>query len=677
MSTIGSEYSAHQRSIDDLEQDYAASRKKAKQREEARESKLERDLDETHRRGEEKMRAAVDDIRDKYEKNARAQREIDQRDRARLASQLYDKDGRNAQNRVRDYADQAKAASQSAADAQEKYEQRARDLEQYYDRRSDAQEQRKSEEIERVADSYRKQLAEATGSDSDENQRLRDYKERLQKAAAGAIDQAQEQMKETRRQNQQLVADHGREREQLIRKGDEALEQRLRAQKLETRKTLDEHALRERASRGSENALLRQQLKEVTDHDKKRQSEWNHGREDAIRELEHDWRSTMDNQASAHAIEKQKLHADAAELEGELGRKFNATLREREVGMATAIKQLNEEHREQLSNATSEYDRSLAHVQMQHDHEKKVASENAEKQRIRMAEQRDEAMRRQADVFQNTLKRTREGDQVQMESLQRALYETSTTDDPGMISAAAERTVRNQVGAMYEKQFAAEAERNAAARDHLYNEYTRRIHEARQENQFDATRIRRDSLQEQEQLRTELVTAVRDSEYNKQTEIQKQQQLNERTSDTMMRMREASEGELRRHYEGVMGAREDDLNSRYATLRQETDFQQRQMKRDFAFQTNDLIRSYEKKLADQKLGHETAMKDLRQQSDAAMRESDRRVKQALDEQARSNEHRIAEMESQAKERERVLNRNHEDELEKVKRANALLLSKKG
>jgi hypothetical protein len=60
-----------------------------------------------------------------------------------------------------------------------------------------------------------------------------------------------------------------------------------------------------------------------------------------------------------------------------------------------------------------------------------------------------------------------------------------------------------------------------------------------------------------------------------------------------------------------------------------------------------------------------------------LRDTERREKQNYDDLARNYEQRIAQMEEQQKERERIITQNFEDQLDKVKRSNALLQQKKG
>ena len=126
-----------------------------------------------------------------------------------------------------------------------------------------------------------------------------------------------------------------------------------------------------------------------------------------------------------------------------------------------------------------------------------------------------------------------------------------------------------------------------------------------------------------------------------------------------------------------MATRDMDNATRLQEIRTQAEFEKRGMRREYQAQTADLIRGYEKKLADQKVESTEQLRDLKAKLDSQGREQDRRLKQVLADQARSYEHRLAESEAQARDRERMYARNHEEELDKVKKANALLLSKKG
>ena len=132
----------------------------------------------------------------------------------------------------------------------------------------------------------------------------------------------------------------------------------------------------------------------------------------------------------------------------------------------------------------------------------------------------------------------------------------------------------------------------------------------------------------------------------------------------------------RRHYEDVIQDLKNDANARIASMRQDYEFNSKMAQKAFSARQNELIREYEKKLADQKSESDVQIADLKSALAVSQREADRRTRQALEEQSKGYEQRIAQNEFQTKERERVISQNYQDELEKVKRSNALLIQKK-
>jgi hypothetical protein len=110
--------------------------------------------------------------------------------------------------------------------------------------------------------------------------------------------------------------------------------------------------------------------------------------------------------------------------------------------------------------------------------------------------------------------------------------------------------------------------------------------------------------------------------------------------------------------------------------RQQARFEQKMAQRGFADKQNELIRDYERKLADMKVENNSVMDEVKQEADRNVRENSRMAKMAFDDQARAYEQKIAALEYQQKERERYLAENYQEDLEKLRRSNALLISKK-
>jgi hypothetical protein len=129
-------------------------------------------------------------------------------------------------------------------------------------------------------------------------------------------------------------------------------------------------------------------------------------------------------------------------------------------------------------------------------------------------------------------------------------------------------------------------------------------------------------------------------------------------------------------HEDALSVTRDDAANRIAEIRQEADFNAKMAQRSFSLRQNELIREYEKKLADQKTDYESRLDDLKSQSQANTRDVERKLKNELEAQTRASDQRLAQVEATNKERERYLTQNFQDEIEKVKRSNALLIQKK-
>jgi hypothetical protein len=77
-----------------------------------------------------------------------------------------------------------------------------------------------------------------------------------------------------------------------------------------------------------------------------------------------------------------------------------------------------------------------------------------------------------------------------------------------------------------------------------------------------------------------------------------------------------------------------------------------------------------------KLEHDSQVDELKGSTQVLLREAEKKARVDMEQQARSYEQRIAQMEFQRKERERYITQNYQDELDKVRRSNAALIQKK-
>ena len=668
MSTIGSDYSA----------EFETASRKAKDGEKMREAKLERNLDNTLRKRDAESENTVRTVKDEYENSMQAMAKADRIDRERFKQSLYNKNGRQLTATEESARNDRDRALENAAAAQTQGAKALADSEKYQEQQSAATADRHQQEMENLAESYRKQIAEArSGESEDDHANTNEYRKKLAEETQSAIRQAREEVMAERRQAKILAEQTDFVMKERDRKADSFLNTRLREKDLAVKAELNKNAIAERQSRALEMQPLREQVMDTADMERDAARTKNEARAGAIRELETDWNSKYENQTQSHALETQKLKSENDDAERIYSEKIGRYMKESETKTAKKISEQNSEHRAQLTNAAREYDHSVNHVKLGAEHDKKLAGELLERERHLASDHQDRALAKQADTYQTTIANQRKNQQSQVQNLERILNNKNSTTDAGEISAGAEQTVRTAVTKQYDKTFQAEADRNARDRDHIDTAYRARLNDAIDDKQRNTTDLTRQNAKEQTVMRNEFVQHVTDVEENKRQMLNLASDANSKMTETNQRNTERNTNDMRRHYEDLIATRETDHTSKFEELRNQSEFEKRSMRRDYQAQTADLIRASEKKLTDQKVASDELNRDLKAKLDTKTRESDKRLMQALSDQGRGYDHRMVELEAQSKDRERLMAQQNEDELDKAKKANALLLSKKG
>jgi hypothetical protein len=675
MSTIGSDYSAHRRSLDELEKEYELQQKKAKERERTRESKLERNVADVVKKKDQQLDSAVRDVKDRYQSAMKDQSKTDLMEREKLKRDLYDRSGRQSAAIADAATTDRDRAIEAANSAEKHYEKTISNAEEYYEKRSEEHAEETAKKIDALAESYRKQVEDA--HTDDDGSHTNEYKEKIRKESDEAVARAREDLMLERRMTKGLVDQYETVMKDRAKKSDDLMKTRLREKDIRVQSQLQKTADAERVSRSTELQPLRDQLLETADMKRQMQADKNRARAETIQEFESEWNSKYANQSLSHELEKQKLRSDTEGAERHYSDRLNSFIREKNSLMANTIARQNADHRDQIITTSKEYDRSLDHVKLQAARDKEGSENLLARERALAEERQAKALDRQSATYQTTIQRQRQAQQGQIQNLERVLNNKNTTADAGEISAAAEASVRNAVSNHYEKTFKAEAERNAKGREHLRNSYETKLGDTRDALQSNAAGINRQAALEQHILKDTFNQHIADVEENKRQMLNLANDSNTKMSEDMLRNHERSSTDLKRHYETLMAERDLNNSVRLQEVKNEAEFSQRTMRREHQASTAEMVRNYEKKLTEQKVSADEALRDMKGKLDSQARDSDRRLKQALADQARSYDHRIAETEAQTKDRERLLARNHEDELDKVRKANALLLSKKG
>lgn len=676
MSTIGSEYASQRRSVDELEQEYELQRKKAAEREKAREAKLEKNLADTVKRKDKETENAVRNVKDRYESTLADQTKSERAERETIRKNLYDRSGRSARALTDDAKHERDRAIENAAASEANYRRAAATSENYQHDKSNEQAAEKERDMEALAESYRKQIAELR-SGADDGDKFAEYRSKLKEESQSAIRQAREEVMAERRLSRIMAEQNEMVLKDRSKKADHLLNTRLVEKDLSAKVELTANAEADRTSRSLELEPLREQIMETADMKRKTEGRWNNARADAIRELESDWNIKYSNQSLSHEVEKQKLRQNNAETERNFGNKVGAVIKERDSKAAKIISEQTLDNRKEVLHSAKEYDRSLNHLKRLGERDKLLSNENLNRERVVASDQQNRNLKTQATMFEKTIENQRQNQKAQVENLKRVLNNKNTTESPGEISAGAELAVRSAVTRQYDKIFQAEAERDARGREHLHESYKAKLSDTVQDKQSTATDLNRRNMNEQAIMRDTFVQHVADVEDNKRQMLDLANASNRKMADTSLRGNERGLNELRRHYEDLLASRNMDHSTRLQELNARNEFEKRAMRREFSGQTAEMIRGYEKDLTDQKVASDDQLRDMKAKLDSEMREKDRFLKQALADQARDYDHRLDAFQAQSKDREKLLARNQEAEIDKVKKANALLLSKKG
>ncbi|MBC7690781.1 MAG: hypothetical protein H7222_03360 [Methylotenera sp.] len=466
------------------------------------------------------------------------------------------------------------------------------------------------------------------------------------------------------------------EMERKSTRSDVRYQDRLLTQDQENAKRLEQNAEMERRSRSTEVRDLKDSLMAYRDQDSAAKTMKIAEQAKENNETEHDWRVKLENVQSNADREIAKRNHTISAIEETSADKHAKALREKSDAFTKVINEQNTSQHDDEKYLVSAFETNQKASEQSMSRERQLTQKNHEDRLGAVNERSNKALTEQAHTYQQTLARNHQEDNEKINSLQQNINTLKTTDQVALISPAVENAIRKNVSDSYEVTLAAERERNATGYENLKTNAALRFRDQVSESATKETAMSRESALEQQRLRSELNGAIRDTEMNRDATLKEQDSSHSREIDATHRNNSEVMGQMRRRYEEIIQTHQDESRTKVATLRQEAEFNSRMTHRAFSTQQNELIREYEKKLTEQKALSTSDMNELKGQMDVAVRDSERKQKSALDEQARTYEQRIAQLDLQQKEHERVLTRNHDEELEKVKRSNALLISKK-
>ena len=680
MASVGSTdggYQSYRRSVDDLEEDYQTQVKRTRDKESEASDRLEQAYRSDLSSKDEDFNKTAQNLKNNLNDTLTRERDNSKNDIERMKAQTYDRFGKYHGEEASALRDQLIQTKNALEDTNQRAKMR--------DQESSANTERMISENNRAnnaqMDRVYQESHDSLGAMSDDRSRslkaeAQNFQEEKNRQYAGLNAREIADTNDQHKVAAHAIEETKRDFDHQMTKGPDNSQAILLAREKAHLDDMTNLSQKDSAAHAAEVGELRSQIQDFALHDRQEQHARAVAGAAAVKGFEQEWTDKLqkvDDKArdeSTHLKESQAIALTGA------ARTRNRASAEQNMATAEQFRRQNQDShdREKDLLVTFDKDRTMMDKRMVMDRQ---ASEGIiNRQADQLTEQSNHALTQQQKTNQELIARTRTQDGAELAAVQSEMKKQSTSEDTNYISPGAEAKMRQSIAKKYESVADAEQNRNKVGSDSMLRNYRANMMESENMHANKEATIVRDKTFENQQERASLSTAIADLEYSKGVALRDKDQNNMREAEVATRSStEALEGQ-RRQYEELLQTQSLGARSKIAAQRQDTEFSSKMNQRASISKQNELVRDYERKLSDQKTDFDLTLKDMKGKTDVMLREADRKNKFALEEQARNYEQRIVQSEVQTKERERMTERNYEDELDKIRRSNALLISKK-
>ena len=669
-------YKYYQRTVSELEDELQKEAKRARERSEEHARKLEEDYQREIGKRERQLDDTVKDIKENTDRYIASDRETSKAEMERLKNTTYDRNGRSNVE-VGTLRRQIEDQNQSIQEIEARNRLRANETEQDYHSKMEDLRRSAREENEQALTEARKAANHVDGKTAAE--RDAEYEDFKKDTEARYRDLDRTRLNDLnlqRRQTDQSMDEIRRDYEHRMKGVEKSAERLVEGGRENNSRRMEQDTRRLNESHAKSTSDLRDQIKTLVDSERTPIKERAQGTQQAVKDYEDGWRDRQKLMSDSYQREIGELKDQAKRSDVYFNHLNSETLREKDAYFANLLKRQGLDEHERQKELESTFSKEREGL------EKRVVQERRQNKLTRDADlkesdkQREVALETQAKAYQDTIQRERAAERQQMARLEKQLSEKQNSKDISNISPAVETAVRKSIVGEYDKQFQAERERHARSEQSIQGDYANRLKDTVVQGETERANMARTHAGERSFDRAQFLEHISDTEFMKNEALRSREVQHQRQTETVDRNHSSLVERQRREYEEMLQIQRDDASARILAVRQELEFNSKMAQRAFTARQNEIIRDYDKKLADQKQEYEARLDDLRVQDQQLIREGERKNKLTLDEQQRIYEQRIAQLESQHKERERYITQNYQEDLEKVKRSNALLIQKK-
>ena len=674
MTSISNETSAYldyARKMDDYEQELKNKSKKQADSEESAAARRERDqetalakLDRSWQRTTEKSKEGSNQILSE-------ERMRNQESERALQKQIYDRYGRNRSAELDSQQHQIEEARASIEVEKAANEARNAQADKDHQDRISELEEKNQHEMEVAINN-----AKSSGESGDEYHAHQMILERTrEEAAQRKIDmQAARLRQDTRDQDKKTAATAeatkfaADSRIKAVEAAEAARGERLQEHYAKVSQDTAEHL---RASHADESAVYRAELKNMSDAQRTYLADRQNGRADAQREFDQDVRADRQFIVGTYEREIGNYKKALKDQDSYFSRVNDQNVHDKDFYWANEVAKENRERHQE----TSQLEKTFEANRKQLEANSRRDRNQSDKAQLTMANTIQEgavdALRKQASSYHSTLARQLREKDSTIDRLKSEIQTRATSPDVQLVAPAAEERMRNTITGDFNARAVANEARDLNARDHLAESYTTNLQSVLGEQHALRDESERTHHIERQRERGELLTAIADSEFQKNASLQEKDAMNQRFVERIEKGHQRTSEQQRQDYEELLARTRQEAQISQQAQRQQFEFQARMTQRAFAQKQNEIIKEYEKRLIDQKQDTTLALQAMREEGEKKVREVETRARHDADAVNRANEQRIAQMEMQSSERERAIAHNYEDEIEKAKRSNAL------
>lgn len=431
-----------------------------------------------------------------------------------------------------------------------------------------------------------------------------------------------------------------------------------------------------RQAHAEETGDLRQAVKDMTVAGKDLEKQKAEALAQNLKENENDWLLKERRLSNGFEQRIKQLENEVSATESRMRSKSRENLRGKEAYYTKLIQDSNRDNHEERSRIEGEFKNSVEQLNNQRGRENQAIQSAHEQKMMEAHQDRLAALDNQAKSFNESNKRQATDLNEKINVLQKELRKQKTTSDANDISPAAEAKLRQGYLKQQDKLITAESERHKEAMESEHASHAAKIEDLNFEAETTQTRMAQENAREKSQDRVNFNNFIYETEENKKETLHRQDQENAKYVQNMRRQFSQMLERQRRSYENVLENLRNETATKVYGERQEAEFRDRLTQRASNVRQNEVARDYERRLNNLREEGQFQVEEAKNQAYIEKRDMERKAKADIEVLSKGYEQRIAQMEAQAKERERSIAKSYEEQLEQVRRSNALVSRRK-